>query len=521
MRTPTLLATFAASLLGWAGGCAGVDPIEETPPDCTGDRCSSAGTREELLASIDGFHDPVAELLRASATDRGTLAGTYRDVVDAVGNSLGCDATTEKSFVVLSNQNYLPKPILTRCSNNAADASQFFVALAGTEDGLNPRTVHMAAWDNDAGVYRRYATAPTDTGEMAINVAPQFCLGCHGGPEKLGTWVPVMNEMTSPWSGWNASPGFSSELFDEFLDPKYAADPTYQEVTREGLLDSAASFEPIVRTGMARVTGARLKQRTAAPDVQRALELLRPLYCDESVNYVSEVHRSGELRSHALVDDALRSLYRSAGIDDGWPWMADTRIHLAAPTAQETPVTLIPVRGESTIQAELGLVSRGVLDPVDALRVRALDWKHPVQSELRCGLYRRASERIAAGVLDEAVASSGATTTADLVPLVFAEIMTVDVGAMRVSLRPPVGATYQLLQIPDGTDATARAALASGAWIGFQSTLVGLGDAIDAHVASFQGVVMRAALGAERDRRACLAVAQNPTAPIFSDVDCP
>src|SRR5262249_52053355 len=155
--------------------------------------------------------------------------------------------STERTYVVLSNQDFAPKPIITRCSSNATDASQLFMAMVARDGALDPQTVHVAAWDSDAGVYRRYATAPTKEGELAINPSPQFGPGCHGGPEKLGTWVPIMNEMTNPWAGWNAQPGFQSQLFDEFLDPGYAADPTYVAVTRPERLDSASSFEPVVR----------------------------------------------------------------------------------------------------------------------------------------------------------------------------------------------------------------------------------------------------------------------------------
>ncbi len=523
MRTSTPYSCLL--MLGLLGCHSGVG--DAGPAKCAEDRCESAGSRDELIAALDGFGDPVAGYLRTAATERGTLSGTYRDVVDAVGTTLGCDATTERSYVVLSNDDFLPKPILTRCSGDATAASQFFVAFAGSHAGMDPRSIHLAAWDEAAGVYRRYSTLPTDTGtgaqEMAINVSPDFCLGCHGGPEKLQTWVPAMNEMTSPWSGWNAAPGFASQLFDEHLDPVFATDPTYQEVTRPGLLDSAASFEPIVRHGIARVTGARLKQRSAAPDARLALALLRPVFCDESVNYVSEVHQSGELRSSALVDDALRSLYRSLGVDAGWSWIPDTRIQLAMPGPDEPPVTLIAVRGEATVQAELGLVARGTLEPLQALRVRALDWKHPVQSELRCGLFREAMERITAGVLDDAVAASGAATTGDLVPLVFDEIMIVAIDGVRVPLRAAMAG--ELLAIPDASDPAALTALRTGAWDELEASVLELGTAIEAHVASYQvgpsGTTARAVLAAERDRRACLAVAQNPTAPIFTDVLCP
>ena len=479
------------SLVPLVLGCA-AEPVDEPPPrDCTGDRCNAVGSKDELLAALDGFGDPVAAFLRQAATERGTLVGNYRQVLDGVGAVMGCDATTEKSFVVLSNQSFLPKPIFTRCASDATAASQFYMAMVGREGFIDPETVHVTSWDAAAGVYRRYATAPTGTGELALNVQPEFCLGCHGGPEQLATWVPLMNEMTNPWTQWNAAPGFSSQQFDDFLEQQYADDPTYQEVTRPGLLDSAASFDPVVHQGIARVTGARVVQRTGAPDVRLALDLVRPLYCDESVNYVSEVHDSGELRMHAVVDDALRGLYRAAGADGAWSWLADTRLDLAPPADGEEPLALIPVRGESTVQAELGLVARGALTPLEALRVRALDWQHPVQSDVRCKLYRDGAARVLHGAVDTA----GAATTADLVPRVYAELM------------KPLG-TSELVASPDGAAPQ-------------PTTLAALGDAIEAYASSFRAApAMRGVLATERARRVCRATA-DPTAPIFVDVACP
>lgn len=486
----------------------------EQPRECASDRCEMAGSKDELLASLDGYNDPVARFLRDTVSDEGTLAGDYRVILDGVGDQLGCDAETEKSFVVLSNQAYAPKPIVTRCANDALGASQFFGAMVARPDGsgIDGKQMHLASWDADAGAYRRYATAETADGSMAINVAPEFCLGCHGGPEKLGTWTPLMNEMASPWSNWNAHPGFTSQLFDEHFPTTFSTDPTFVELTQR--LDSAAAFEPIVRAGIQRVAGARLKERSAAADVTAALEMVRPLFCDESTNYVSEVHGSGELRTAALVDDSIRNLFRSADVEGTWSWLADTRVQLPPPGA-EAPVTLIPIRGEATLQIELGLVARGVLAPVDALRVRALDWKHPVGSAFRCELYDAAVGRIAGGALDEAVTASGATTVEGLVPLVFDEVMTLH----GVPFTPAAG---ELLAIPDATDPATRSAIDAGNWAGFQSSLAQLGDALEAHVTSFltgQADEMRGTLAAERNRRAC-AVAKDPTAPIY-DLECP
>lgn len=465
----------------------------DEPRECVDDRCESAGSKEELLGQLDGYTDPVSNFLRDSVADDGSLTGDYKLVLDGVGAQLGCDSETEKHFVVLSNQGYAPKPIVTRCANDALGASQFFAAMVAREDGIDPKQLHLASWDAEAGVYRRYQTIETVDGGMAINVAPTFCMGCHGGPEKLDTWAPLMNEMASPWSNWNAHPGFSSQLYDEHFPQSFSQDPTFVELTRDGVLDSAASLEPIVRAGIQRVTSARLKTRTASADATAALELVRPLFCDESTNYVSEVHDSGELRIAALVDDSIRNLYRSAAVDGAWLWLADTRMQLPPP-AGEQPVTLIAIRGEATLQIELGLVARGVISPVDALRVRALDWKHPVGSAYRCGLYDAAAERLASGALE----LPEAATVEDLIPVMFDEVMT--------SL-PPV-ADGNVWSLPTATEA------------GAELTLTQFGDALETHVTAFQTTPMRSVLKAERDRRAC-AASGDPTAPLFSDVECP
>lgn len=498
---------FALTAVVLATGCGA-----EEPRDCVDDRCEMAGSKDELLASLEGYNDPVARFLRDTVADDGTLTGDYKLVLDGVGAELGCDAETEKHFVVLSNQAYAPKPIVTRCANDAVAASQFFAAMVADDTRIDPKRMHMAAWDADAGTYRRYATAETADGTIAINVAPEFCVGCHGGPEKLGTWVPMMNEMASPWSNWNAHPGFASQLFDEHVPSAFEADPTYRELV-DARLDSAASFEPIVRAGMQRVTSARLKTRAAPADAAAALALVRPLFCDESINYVSEVHDSGELRTSALVDDAIRSLYRTAAVDGSWSWLADTRMQLPAPATGTSPVTLIAIRGETTLQVELGLVARGVLSPVDALRVRALDWQHPVGSAFRCGLYDAAAARLEAGGLEAAIAASQATTVEGLIPVMFDQVMT-------LGGKPLTPVTGDVIAIPDATAPDARAALDTGSWAGFEVTLAQLGDALEGYVAGFQ-VTSRDALSRERDRRAC-ATAGDPTAPIFpATLECP
>src|SRR5688572_21404380 len=112
-----------ASILGFAGVLAGCGNDTASTPACTDDRCDVARSRDELLAAVDGHADPMAAYLRLAASERGTLTGDYRDVLAGVGEQLGCDASSERSFVVLSNQSFVPKPILTRCSTDAVAAS--------------------------------------------------------------------------------------------------------------------------------------------------------------------------------------------------------------------------------------------------------------------------------------------------------------------------------------------------------------------------------------------------------------
>lgn len=484
-------------------------------PDCTEDRCESSADREALLGAVDGFTDPVSAVLRDRARADGTLPGDYRGVLDEVGARLGCQGDSESSFVVLSNEALTPKTIVTRCSSDPQQASTFFLALpaVGPDDDVEPRLLHITAWDEAAARYRRYATFPDPAGGMRVNVEPTFCLRCHGGPEALPTWQPLMNVMSNPWSQWNAEPGFASHVFDDYLDPALADGPVFRALTDPSILDSASELEPIVRAGVDRVTGARLRGRSAPADVAAALELARPLFCDETVNFASEIHRSGEIRASVVVDDALRTLLRAVGAE-GDRLGADS-LHLPPAAEGEPNLTLAPVRGEATLQIELGLVGRGVLDVERALRVRALDWRTPVGSEFRCALYRAGAERVRAGALDAALAELGPdATVGDLVPEVVDELLAVEVDGALVSLAPPAGA--DALAFADATLPAVAAALASGDLRGYAVTWAELAAEVDAALVGAD----RAALDDDRRDRACDAAARHHIAPIFPDIDC-
>jgi hypothetical protein len=71
-----------------------------------------------------------------------------------------------------------------------------------------------------------------------------------------------------------------------------------------------------------------------------------------------------------------------------------SHFYLAPASATDAALTLIPVRGVSTEEAEIALRAAGHLSATDLLRVRALDWSRPVSSRLRCTLFRSGSERV-------------------------------------------------------------------------------------------------------------------------------
>ena len=138
---------------------------------------------------------------------------------------------------------------------------------------------------------------------------------------------------------------------------------------------------------------------------------------------------------------------------------------------------------ESTLSAE------------QLLRVRALDWTRPAQSQFRCQLFNATADtRRGEKKLYENL------TVGELAATLFDEMLT--------ELPVPDGA--DVLAIADGNFPDDSEAL----------TLDALGAVIDAYVISLQTPGGRQLLDLERRRRACEAVALYPIAPIFPDIDC-
>ncbi len=358
------------------------------------------------------------------------------------------------------------------------------------DDDLDPQQFRMAAFDETAGAYRRYQVAAHRNGGLGVVAEPEFCLSCHGGRDALLGWSPIMNEMTNPWAQWNATPGFESFLFD---DPRARRvdGPTFDALTER--LDSASNLEPVVRSGIDRYVAAWIGARAQAPDLEAATAMLRPVFCDETFNYVSEVHRSGELLASAVIDPAIRRLFLALD-PAGWPWdwVYDDALRIAPPPEGEEPMALIAVRGELAIQAEAALVSRQVLAPIDVLRVRALDWTHPVASTFRCDAFED-------GLARAQIDPSTHADTAALVRALF--------DAVMQPYAPPPGA--DVVAIADASEVDAVDPSAHG------STLAAWGDAIEQHVDAAQTPAGRAVIEAERIRRGCLARRTFAIAPLI------
>lgn len=465
--------------------------------------CTLPADRAELLQQLDGFADPVALWLREAANDAGDVPGDHEDWLAGLRGVLGCDAADERSFVVLSNAAFAPKAIVTQCATDPVAASRLFAVFepGAGEDTLDGERFRLAAWDPDAAAFHRYQVAPRGQG-LTVAVEPEFCGSCHGGPFAIEAWTPIMNEMTNPWAQWNAEPGFESFAFHENF-PAGAGGPVYDALTREGRLDSASNLEPIVRAAIDRTTAARIATRSAAPTLDGAAALVRPVFCDENANYVSEVHDSGELLQTAVLDPGLRRALAQLEPDADWDFTRDEVLTLPPPQ-QGGAMVMIAVRGELTVQAEAALLSRGVLAPIDVLRVRALDWTHPFDSALRCQLWRDAVARAEAGALVPADFADDAA----LARALFDEALRVAPGASLADVGDDVVA------LDDAADAAATAAVLAGDFTAARSSPRALGDRIDAAVAALASPQGRDAIERERIRRGCAARLLFPIAPI-------
>lgn len=514
-RTGTSLSVVAALIaLGLAlanSGCTAVG----SGGSCGGEKCDAAG---DFLTKLDGRADPIAEFLRTSAVDaKGLMEGDYKTFAFGVNEKRGCAADTVMTFALSDNlvmDEPFPRLISVGCSADDVKASEFFIAASFKDEetgDVDMRDVEMFAWDATNRKYRFYAFKPAeeDASKVAIEVEPKRCQQCHLTPSDLlptgMPMTPIMNEMNRPWTHWNAEPGFTS--FEYELPADVMSKPNFSEfmTNHKG---PASRFEKIISDGgQLKVAQARLRDRRNPANLDESMNMLRPLFCSEQINYVSEDFTSGVLFSSAVVDPGLRNMYKAIRPDNwSWGWVNGDSMRLPPPTG-DSALTQIPVRGNADIITEQQLVALRALTPQQVLRVRALDWKKPVFSAFRCGLWTGAAERFRT----DPPSLAGLSNNAAALPIVFEAIMSL--GGQRlhsgqddrvIAMANADQATIDALQqaLADGT--LAEAACNEDGSNFCIADVDMLGVMVDRFVRSFeQASDPRPALVTERARRIC------------------
>lgn len=311
----------------------------------------------------------------------------------------------------------MPRVVATTCNTDTRKAMNAFVALSfpdGNGD-VDAHAIEAFGWERSArtnSFYRSIALEGTEEGVLMI-VNPLDlegelggCGGCHGGPadtpEAIAEFVPnfpIMNELVEPWSHWfSAGFGGDSQLFDvpnAASMPKYLAMTTGEDgnVDTGDWLNGASRFESIVREGFNQVATQRRRRLREDANVDEALALLRPMFCEEQINFASEIGVSGEMHLGAVVDEGIRRSIQAADIGASWPWATGTEASvLFAPSSSvDEAIELVPMRGQSAIAYEEKLTTslQQYYPGAEMLRVRALDWQTPVFSDFRCQQFER------------------------------------------------------------------------------------------------------------------------------------
>jgi hypothetical protein len=383
------LTAFALTLTLGVFGSSCVDSSEPTLDECVDAKCDGPTT---FKGQIKGRKDAIAVFLQKSkVSPQGLLTSDYNQILTAITKQQGCDVASTHTYVVsdnlISGNAAEPRIVSTSCSTDLDKGSEFYISLVNIGD---PRTIEMFAWDPEARKYNFYDVKKDGTAAMKIDPAPKRCMGCHlnaGDSDTSGmVMTPIMNEMTKPWPHWNAAPGFVSRNYN------VSAAAQQTETWKKSVLPflaSASNFEQLIREGQRKAMAQRVKLRRDALDLNKAMSLLRPLFCSEQVNYVTE--ELGSISNAAVIDPGLRSTMLQFR-PDNWQssWINDTTVSFPAGPKE---LFQVPIRGNSDVAAELALISTGTLTAQQVLQVRALDWQNPVFSQYRCGLWTTAKLR--------------------------------------------------------------------------------------------------------------------------------
>lgn len=494
--------------------------------DCSGDKCDLAVV--DFNDRLEGREDPIADFLRTLDVDsQSRVAADFGTFAAGIAEMQGCGEASWKSFVIsdaIVAGDAFPRVVSTVCSDNPSKASEFFIAASfkdPNEEDIDPRRLEMFAWDAKARIYRFYASEVADDQRIEIELDPERCTGCHLTPSNLASdtmrMTPIMNELTQPWSHWNSEVPIFSESGNPFrshdfevpLEVRSADDFLRYAGERVG---AAAELEAIIREGHDRVSLSRSRDKRERNDDWRpAMNLMRPLFCEEQLNYATEDFGTGLIRVSALIPGGIREAYK-AERSDNWPWEwvnNDGEKVRLPPVGTVAPLDMLPLRGNADVSFESRLLvpaASAVFTPRQILQIRALDWKRPVLSDFRCGIWIDAFERfeseaptITAGLRDN-------ETMRELYPQVM------QLGGVAIAS----ASAGQFIAVPVASDkvvASLQQALAGGeietscegsAYCSL--TMDQFGDDLNSYIAglgSADGDAVRNQLREERDSRLC------------------
>jgi len=511
MKPSTLALTIPVGLALLASACA-TDDAPDTGEDglCEIGKCDQLPFADQLKGREDPIGKWLATLHAAKViddkgiyhADKATNVSPVEDnqfygkLLEGLATIQGCNKNSMVAYALadelLSDQVY-PRLISTVCSDTEQVTNAFVATVGQPAADLDVNALELFAWDPTAQKYSFYATEDLGDGNLKLEVDPARCSKCHTTPFSTDPRnmprIPIMNELTKPWTHWNAGEGGVSDSF--FVPDSLNGMPTWEKYKVK--VAAASRFEKAIRDANAnRVTPARAKQLFRPAKLDEAMGLIRPLFCDEQVNYASEL-ATGEITVDAFVSGGIKGAFRA--IQSTWPyaWFNNDNVSLPTATAEQR-LFIVPVRGVAEITFEAQLQS--VLSPTHVLAVRALDYKKPVFSEFRCSLWKDALAAFAS----KPPTLSGRNR--DAVKVLFEEIM--KLGGM--STRGLAAGKFVVVDdaTPEKIDAV-KSAIAAGT----VPTGCGAGyceldaNGFGAELQTFVAGITREAARAERDRRVC------------------
>lgn len=427
----TWIALLTAMTMVAACGGEAEDKKNTNNQSCVGKCDSNEG--DALLKSLETRNDPIAQYLKAhpEVAKQGLIEGNFETMISGINEQMGCAPEEVKHFFVsdplITGSEPFPRNVSVVCSGGRNASKVFFSMPDGFEDlsDLDDRTVEMFAWDDDVDAYRFYKTFPDKEGFMTVEVEPAECAGCHlGAPDLMAfdatdmPMLPIMNELTEPWAHWNAEPGFKSQQF-EVSDVINTTDSLWVRMNEQ--VGSASELEQLIRDAQKRVVSARYKKRKDEATLVSAMALMRPLFCTEQINYVSERGDSGLVGMGAFFDQNIRELLSKADYEAVSDWYYSSTLTVSFGARDDAQhLIMLPERGAADMAIEIKMAR--VLTPMQLLRIRALDWHNPAFSDFRCNLWKGAHDRLRQNPPSFV---DSAETNADLVPKLYEEIMQV------------------------------------------------------------------------------------------------